>query len=229
MSSYPRFIEQEEPVRRGVKTSSVLAAGKRKQVTELRGFQLYPPEVSFGVLCPKGSYATTVTLKNVGIDSCRFQIKCPRNRDGLSIRLHNDTNFVSGKHDWGPAQGPFLSSSIPKFSSDKKGYTVLKIWWLDASLLFSKILLIKISDPGGCRDVDQVWCVSDSGWSYRYRARCIRYISRHWNGNLPAAYSCHHPSHPGTSYLTNSQLGRKLVSSGSVFSVFGRIKHQRPT
>ena len=57
--------------------------------------KVYPPEVSFGVLCPNGTYATTVTLKNVGIDSCRFQIKCPRNSDGVSVGLHSETNFVS--------------------------------------------------------------------------------------------------------------------------------------
>ena len=34
-----RFLAQEEPVRRGVKTSSVLAAGKRKPITDMRGFQ----------------------------------------------------------------------------------------------------------------------------------------------------------------------------------------------
>jgi len=57
--------------------------------------QVYPPEVSFGVLCPNGMYATTVTLKNIGIDSCRFHIKCPRNADGVSVTLHSETNFVS--------------------------------------------------------------------------------------------------------------------------------------
>ena len=35
-----RFLAQEEPVRRGVKTSSVLAASKRKHISELRGFQI---------------------------------------------------------------------------------------------------------------------------------------------------------------------------------------------
>ncbi|KAL5264612.1 hypothetical protein ACHWQZ_G005633 [Mnemiopsis leidyi] len=90
-----RFLQKEQPVRRGVKTSSVLAAGKRKHISEMRGFQVFPPEVSFGVLCPAGMYATTVTLKNVGIDSCRFQIKCPKNRDGVSVCLHSETNFVA--------------------------------------------------------------------------------------------------------------------------------------
>lgn len=35
-----RFLAQEEPVRRGVKTSSVLAAGKRKHISDMRGFQV---------------------------------------------------------------------------------------------------------------------------------------------------------------------------------------------
>ena len=35
-----RFLQQEHPVRRGVKTSSVLAAGKRKHISEMRGFQV---------------------------------------------------------------------------------------------------------------------------------------------------------------------------------------------
>ncbi|XP_063675523.1 sperm-associated antigen 17-like isoform X5 [Bolinopsis microptera] len=90
-----RFLQQEEPVRRGVKTSSVLAAGRRKHISDMRGFQVYPPEVSFGVLCPGGMYATTVTLKNIGIDSCRFQIKCPKNIEGVSVCLHSETNFVA--------------------------------------------------------------------------------------------------------------------------------------
>ena len=54
-----------------------------------------PPEVTYGVLCPGGTYASTVTLKNVGIDSCRFQIKCPRNDHGIAVALHSETNFVS--------------------------------------------------------------------------------------------------------------------------------------
>ena len=35
-----RFLQQEEPVRRGVKTSSVLAAGRRKHISDMRGFQV---------------------------------------------------------------------------------------------------------------------------------------------------------------------------------------------
>ena len=35
-----RFLTQEEPVRRGVKTSSVLAASKRMEISEMRGFQV---------------------------------------------------------------------------------------------------------------------------------------------------------------------------------------------
>jgi len=90
-----KFLESEEPVRRSVKTSSVLAASSRKKVSEMRGFQILPPEVTYGVLCPGGTYASTVTLKNVGIDSCRFQIKCPRNEHGVTVALHSETNFVA--------------------------------------------------------------------------------------------------------------------------------------
>jgi len=74
-----QFITVEEPVRRKVMTSSLA----RKQ--ERRGFVLLPEEVVFGVLKEGCSYDITVTLRNVGVDSCRYKIKQPPPSTGLKV------------------------------------------------------------------------------------------------------------------------------------------------
>ncbi len=69
-------------------TSSVakpLATGVRT-MPEMRGFELYPKEVAFGVLKEGCTYSCSVTIKNVGIDSCRFKIKQPPPSTGLKAR-----------------------------------------------------------------------------------------------------------------------------------------------
>jgi len=81
-----KFLEVEEPVRRKVKTSSVaggLMMGHNK-VAE-RGFQLFPPEVVFGVLKEGTTYASTVRMQNTGIDLCRFKIKQPPPGTGIRV------------------------------------------------------------------------------------------------------------------------------------------------
>ena len=69
-------------------TSSVakpLTAGVRT-MTEMRGFELYPKEVAFGVLKEGCVYGCTVTIKNIGVDSCRYKIKQPPPSTGLKVR-----------------------------------------------------------------------------------------------------------------------------------------------
>jgi hypothetical protein len=64
-----KYSTVEEPVRRKVRTSST-ALHK-----VIRGFELTPSDVNFGILQEGSTYSTTCTLRNVGIDTCGFKIK----------------------------------------------------------------------------------------------------------------------------------------------------------
>ncbi|KAJ7321774.1 Sperm-associated antigen 17 [Desmophyllum pertusum] len=79
-----QFYEVEDPVRRRVHTVSV-TGGDQDHVESLRGFELLPPQVSFGVLQEGCTYIYSVLLKNVGIDSCRYKIKQPPPSTGLRV------------------------------------------------------------------------------------------------------------------------------------------------
>ncbi|XP_043927420.1 sperm-associated antigen 17 [Protopterus annectens] len=79
-----KFVEVEDPVRRKVNTVSV-AGPKRRGKDPIRGFMLFPCEVDFGVLREGYTYATNVSMQNVGIDSCRFQVKQPPPSTGLRV------------------------------------------------------------------------------------------------------------------------------------------------
>ncbi|PFX34574.1 Sperm-associated antigen 17 [Stylophora pistillata] len=79
-----QFYEIEDPVRRRVHTVSV-AGCDQQNVENLRGFELLPPRVSFGVIKEGCTYVHSVLLKNVGIDSCRYKIKQPPPSTGLRI------------------------------------------------------------------------------------------------------------------------------------------------
>ncbi|KAM7180773.1 sperm-associated antigen 17 [Macrochelys suwanniensis] len=70
----------EDPVGGKVNTSSVATATQH-----LCGFHLIPPKVIFGVLKEGYTYATTVTLKNVGVDFIRFRVKQPPPSTGLRV------------------------------------------------------------------------------------------------------------------------------------------------
>ncbi len=76
-----QFAAIEDPVRRQVHTSSTTAAIGRI----IRGLEVLPERVDFGVLKEGCTYAYTVALKNVGIDSCRFKIKQPPPSTGIKI------------------------------------------------------------------------------------------------------------------------------------------------
>ncbi|XP_065057686.1 sperm-associated antigen 17-like isoform X2 [Rhopilema esculentum] len=80
-----KFMNIEEPVRRQVKTASIAGAVKPETTSRLRGFQLHPDLVDFGVLKEGVSYSQTVMLKNVGIDNCRFKVKQPPPSTGLKV------------------------------------------------------------------------------------------------------------------------------------------------
>ncbi|XP_041115927.1 sperm-associated antigen 17 [Polyodon spathula] len=81
-----KFFEVEDPVRRKVKTVSVagpVASGIMQGPA--RGFELFPEEVAFGVLKEGYTYSFTVSLRNVGIDSCRFKVNQPPPSTGLRV------------------------------------------------------------------------------------------------------------------------------------------------
>ena len=75
----------EEPVRRQVKTASVSGAVNSDLTSKLRGFVLLPDLVDFGILREGMTYAFPVTMKNVGVDACRFKIKQPPPSTALKI------------------------------------------------------------------------------------------------------------------------------------------------
>lgn len=79
-----QFSEVEGLVRRRVQTVSV-AGGNLEQLETLRGFELLPPQVSFGVLKEGCTYVYSVLLKNIGIDSCRYKVKQPPPSTGLRV------------------------------------------------------------------------------------------------------------------------------------------------
>ncbi|XP_046887321.1 LOW QUALITY PROTEIN: sperm-associated antigen 17 [Hypomesus transpacificus] len=75
-----QFLSVEEPVRRKVRTVSVIG-----QPAARRGFELLPSEVSFGSLREGSTYAVTVVMRNVGVDTCRFTVKQPPPSTGLTV------------------------------------------------------------------------------------------------------------------------------------------------
>nr|XP_056704379.1 sperm-associated antigen 17 [Euleptes europaea] len=72
--------KNSEPVSGKVNTSSVAKALK-----PLSSFLLIPSKVTFGVLKEGCTYATTVVLKNIGVDYCRFRVQQPPPSTGLHV------------------------------------------------------------------------------------------------------------------------------------------------
>ena len=77
----------EDPVRRKVYTSSVAGATPigAEILARMRGFELLPTHVNFGVLREGGTYCFTVLLKNTGVDACRFKVKQPPPSTGIRV------------------------------------------------------------------------------------------------------------------------------------------------
>ncbi|NXP05047.1 SPG17 protein, partial [Thinocorus orbignyianus] len=69
----------EDPVAGKVNTSSLAT---RQHLTS---FHLIPPRVILGVLKEGCTYATTVILKNVGVNFSRFRVKQPPPHTGLRV------------------------------------------------------------------------------------------------------------------------------------------------
>ncbi|NXL80387.1 SPG17 protein, partial [Leptocoma aspasia] len=69
----------EDPASGKVSTSSIATR------QDLTNFHLIPPEVTFGVLKEGCIYATTVIMKNVGVNFSRFRVKQPPLHTGLRV------------------------------------------------------------------------------------------------------------------------------------------------
>ncbi|NXO91440.1 SPG17 protein, partial [Certhia brachydactyla] len=69
----------EDPASGKVSTSSVATR------QDLTSFHLIPPRVTFGVLKEGCVYATTVILKNIGVNFSRFRVKQPPPYTGLRV------------------------------------------------------------------------------------------------------------------------------------------------
>ncbi|NXC09604.1 SPG17 protein, partial [Orthonyx spaldingii] len=69
----------EDPVSGKVSTSSLATR------QDLSSFHLIPPTLTFGVLKEGCTYATTVIMKNVGVNFSRFRVKQPPLHTGLRV------------------------------------------------------------------------------------------------------------------------------------------------
>ncbi|XP_035307203.1 sperm-associated antigen 17 [Cricetulus griseus] len=88
MSSKPKcqpLAKVEDCVGGKVNTSSIASAVIHNTNAAPFGFHLLPPSVKFGVLKEGQTYATTVKLKNVGVNFCRFRVKQPSPSTGLKV------------------------------------------------------------------------------------------------------------------------------------------------
>ena len=70
----------EAPVRRKVKTSSILSGASK-----LRGFRVSPTDITFGVLREGSTYKLKLKLKNIGVDSAHFKVRQPPPSTGIKI------------------------------------------------------------------------------------------------------------------------------------------------
>ena len=75
-----QYSTVEEPVRRKILTSSAIAVSSK-----LKGFEVVPEEVDFGVLREGSTYTFKFILKNTGIDLSHFKIKQPPISTGIKV------------------------------------------------------------------------------------------------------------------------------------------------
>ncbi|XP_061566173.1 sperm-associated antigen 17 [Cololabis saira] len=86
------FLSVEEPVRRKCRTVSV-----NDPRGPVRGFQLLPSSVDFGTVQEGTSSTFTVVMRNVGVDTWRFQVKQPPLATGLRV-IYNPGPVPAGLH-----------------------------------------------------------------------------------------------------------------------------------
>ncbi len=74
-------------MRRRVLTSSIAGATEKgvQTLSNMRGFELLPDRLDFGVLKEGNTYSFTAHLKNTGIDACHFKVKQPPPSTGTKV------------------------------------------------------------------------------------------------------------------------------------------------
>ncbi|XP_069801252.1 sperm-associated antigen 17 [Dendropsophus ebraccatus] len=80
-----KFAAVEDVVRRSVGTASTSASSRGGDKPLPRGFHLIPSVVRFGVLREGCTYSASVSIKNIGVDFCRFRVKQPPPSTGLRV------------------------------------------------------------------------------------------------------------------------------------------------
>jgi hypothetical protein len=96
----PQFTEIEDPVRRHIKNTAAVGTTQQggQELQRMRGLNVFPEEVNFGILREGSTYAFLVQLKNTGVDLCRFKVKQPPPATGL--RVIYKPGPVSGVTGW---------------------------------------------------------------------------------------------------------------------------------
>ncbi|XP_073330742.1 sperm-associated antigen 17 [Pagrus major] len=87
-----QFPSVEEPVRRKCRPVSLTDPN-----VTVRGFQLLPSSVDFGMLQEGTTAAITVRMTNVGVNTCRFHVKQPPPATDLRV-LYNPWPVDAGSH-----------------------------------------------------------------------------------------------------------------------------------
>eukprot|EP00912_Choanoflagellata_sp_UC4_P001901 UC4_evm1s1221 len=75
----------ESGTRRTLNTSSTNNALTSANEPAQRGFRVFPLEVDFGTLKEGCTYSSKISLKNVGVDSCRYKVVQPPPSTGMSV------------------------------------------------------------------------------------------------------------------------------------------------
>ncbi|XP_024143545.1 sperm-associated antigen 17 isoform X2 [Oryzias melastigma] len=113
---YPlvQFLTVEEPVRRKCRTASLA-----DPEATIRGFQLLPWSVDFGVVEAGTLSTAAVFMKNVGVDTCRFHVKQPPLATGLRV-FYNPGLVAAGLQTELKVQ--LFAMSSPQTETEPKKY-----------------------------------------------------------------------------------------------------------
>lgn len=87
------------------KVNNVIVTGATpvgyQTINRMRGLELAPERVDFGVLKEGNTYTLNLSLRNTGVDACRFRVKQPPPSTGVKI-LYKP----------GPVRAQFVSNVI---------------------------------------------------------------------------------------------------------------------
>lgn len=82
-----QFACIEDPIRRKVNNVVITGATPAgfQAINRMRGLEVVPERVDFGILKEGNTYTYNLMLKNTGVDACRFRIKQPPPSTGAKI------------------------------------------------------------------------------------------------------------------------------------------------